>query len=166
MPDLLAHVLIAYTVCRTMSFHWEWITKQYITIGMMGAFIPDLMKVRLVLPSRIVEQIVGYPFGWGSLHTGGGVILSVLVGVILLSPEERYRSGLLLGVGSGTHLLTDSLLLTPTGHTQQLFWPFLQYRVPSPGLYLSTQVWPVVVTGCVAALVWAIQSTRYKNECN
>ncbi|WP_246988355.1 metal-dependent hydrolase [Halorientalis marina] len=156
MPDLLAHVFIAYALCRSLSFRWEWITRQYITVGMVGAFIPDLTKIKLVVSKRVVEQTIGYPFDWGSLHTGGGVFLSVLIGVVLLSTDERRRGGLLLGIGAGSHLLADSLLLTPTRHTQQLFWPLFQYRVPSPGLYLSTQPEPTLVTGGLAALVWAV----------
>jgi hypothetical protein len=86
----------------------------------------------------------------------------VLIGVALLSSGGRRRGGLLLGVGAGSHLLADSLLLTPTGHSVQLFWPLAQYTVPSPGLYLSTQPEPTLVTGAIAGIVWTIH--RYWGE--
>lgn len=154
MPDLLAHVFIAYVVCRLLSFRVSWLTTPYVTVGLVGAFIPDLVKIKLLAPSGVVEQALGVPFDWGSLATGGGTLLSVLIGVVLLSSAERRRGGAMLAVGAGSHLLADSLLRTPTGHTVQLFWPVSQYKLPSPGLYLSTQPEPMLVTGAVAALVW------------
>lgn len=162
MPDLLAHVFIVYTLCRILSWRVEWVSNQYITLGMVGAFIPDLVKIKLLLSSSRVEQILGYPFSWGSLATGSGVILSTLIGVLLLNSGQRRRGGLLLGVGAGSHLLADSLLLTPTGRTVQLFWPFTQYTTPSPGLYLSTQPGPTIVTGTIAGIVWLTHRYRAK----
>lgn len=155
MPDLLAHACIAYTVCCLLSWRWEWINQQYITVGMIGAFIPDLVKVRLVIDATLLRRLLGLPVRVGSLHTGGGVLVSVLIGVVLLAPRERRRGGVLLGIGVATHLLADSLLLTPTRHTQQLFWPLMQYRVPSPGLYLSTQPEPTIILGLAALLALA-----------
>lgn len=154
MPDLLSHAFIAYSICRVLSWRWEWVTSEYVTLGMVGAFVPDLIKIKLVLPAWRIEQMLDIPFDWGSLHTGGGVLVSVLVGVVLLASNERRKGAAMLGIGALSHLLADSLLLTPSGRTQQLFWPLLQYRVPSPGLYLSTQPEPTVVTGAVAAGVW------------
>lgn len=154
MPDLLAHVFIAYSVCRVLSWRYEWLGRQYLTLGMVGAFIPDLVKIKLLVPDWRVEQLLGIPFSWGSLTTGGGVVLSTLVGVVLLELGQRRRGGLLLAIGAGSHLIADSLLLTPTGRTVQLFWPLSQYTTPSPGLYLSTQPEPTIVTGVVALLLW------------
>jgi hypothetical protein len=164
MPDLLAHVFIAYSLCRVLSWRYGWLTSQYITVGLVGAFIPDLVKVMLVLPSSVVEQALRVPFSWGSLATGGGRLLSVLIGVVLLADRERLRGGLLLGIGAGSHLVADSLLLTPTGHTVQWFWPLAQYRVPSLGLYLSTQPEPMLITGGVAVSLLLLHRHRYKNS--
>lgn len=166
MPDMLAHVFIAYSICRLVSWRWEWISNQYITLGMVGAFIPDLVKVKLLLPSWRMEQLLGVPFHWGGLHTGGGVVLSILIGVVLLSSRERKRGALMLGIGAGSHLFADSLSLTPTRHTQQLLWPLLQYRVPSPGLYLSTEPGPTVVAGSVAVLLWALHLRWFDRTSN
>jgi hypothetical protein len=156
MPDLLAHVFIAYSLCRVLSWRWEWLTTPYVTAGMVGAFIPDLVKIELIVPSETVAQTLGLPFEWGSLATGGGTLVSVCIGLVLLGTNERRRGGLMLGLGAGSHLLADSLLLTPTGRSVQLLWPLTQYRVPTPGLYLSTQPEPMVLMGTVAALVWGI----------
>jgi hypothetical protein len=160
MPDLLAHAFIAYSVCRVLSWRYGWLDRQYVTLGMVGAFIPDLVKIKLVLPSWRVEQLLGIPFSWGSFTTGGGVLLSTLIGVVLLSTAERRRGGALLALGAATHLATDSLLLYPTGRTTQLLWPLSQYTTPSPGLYLSTQPEQTLVTGILAVLVWGVHQYR------
>jgi membrane-bound metal-dependent hydrolase YbcI (DUF457 family) len=159
MPDLLAHAFIAYSLCRVLSWRQAWLTTPYVTLGMIGALIPDLVKINLVVPSETVQRMVGVPFEWGSLATWGGTFLSVCVGIVLLSSLERRR-GAMLGIGAGSHLLADSLLLTPTGHSVQLFWPLSQYKLPSPGLYLSTQPEPMFVTGGIALLVWATHRFR------
>lgn len=145
-----------YSICRVASWRWEWLTTPYVTVGMVGAFIPDLVKIKLLVPSETVERALGIPFDWGSLATGGGMLLSVCIGLVLLASFGRRQGGAMLGVGAGSHLLADSLLLTPTGHLVQLFWPLSQYKVPSPGLYLSTQPEPMLVTGGVAVLVWGV----------
>jgi hypothetical protein len=163
MPDLLAHVFIAYSICRVTSWRFEWLTTPYVTLGMVGAFIPDIVKIKLLLPSESIEGILGVPFDWESLATGGGALLSVCIGLVLLASSERRRGGLLLGIGAASHLLVDSLLLTPTGRSVQLFWPFSQYKVPSPGLYLSTQPEPMFVTGGIALLVWGVHRYRIQD---
>lgn len=156
MPDLLAHAFIAYTIFRVASWRIEWLTTPYVTVGMVGAFIPDIVKINLVLPRETVEAALGVPFSWGSLASGGGTVLSVCIGLVLLSSAERRKGGLLLAAGAGTHLLADSLLITPTGRSVQLLWPLSQYRMPTPGLYLSTQPEPMYVTGVIALCVWGI----------
>lgn len=66
----------------------------------------------------------------------------------------------MLAIGAVSHLISDSLLLTPTGRTTQLFWPLSQYKTPSPGFYLSTQLEPTIAMGVVAALIWIIHRYR------
>jgi hypothetical protein len=161
MPDLLAHALLAYSVCRVLSWRVPWLDTPYVTLGMAGAFVPDLVKVGLVVPEETLSRALGIPFGWGSLETGGGVLLSVLVGVVLLAAGRRRRGALLLGVGAGSHLLADALLRTASGRTVQLLWPLSGYRLPSPGLYLSTQPGPAVAAGALAGAVYLLHRTRF-----
>jgi hypothetical protein len=59
MPDLLAHAFIAYSVCRILSWRVKWLSTPYVTLGTVGAFIPDLVKIKFLLPARTVEQLVG-----------------------------------------------------------------------------------------------------------
>lgn len=158
MPDLLTHVFLAYSLCRICSWRWGWLTSRYITLGMVGALIPDVGSIGILIPSWIVEQFVGVPFAWGSFATGGGVLVSVILGGVVLTAAERRQGTLLLVIGAGSHLLADSFLRSPTGRTEQLVWPISQYRVPSPGLYLSTDPELMIATGAIAFVVWCLDT--------
>lgn len=156
MPDLLAHALVAYAVCRGLSHFVGWFSTPHVTAGMAGAFVPDLVKARLLVSGPEVEALLGVPFSWFALKTGGAAAVCVLVGVVLVVPTHRRRAGAALSVGTATHLVADALLLTPTGRSFAVFWPLTRYRPPTPGLYLSTQAEPTVVAALVAGLVWLV----------
>lgn len=154
MPDLLTHALVMYVVCTVVSWRVEWLTPSYVTVGMMGAMIPDLTKVKLVVSSHRVESVLGVPFDWFALHTLGGSLVSVLIGTVLVPHGYRTRVLSLLMLGAVSHLLLDALLIGPSGHSYALLWPLTGYHPPTPGLYLSTDRWPAVGTATLAALVW------------
>ena len=164
MPDLLAHVFLSYGICLVLSWRWGWIDDRYITLGMVGSFVPDIGKVSLLLPDPFVERALGVPFSWNSFTTGGGVFVSLLIGVVLLASDQRRRGGAMLAVGAVVHLAADGLLLSPTGRTLPLFWPLAQYRLPSPGLYLSTQIEPTLVAGALAVAAWALDTYHFQGQ--
>ena len=154
MPDLLAHALLAYSVATVLSWRFGWIDRSYVTVAMAGAFIPDLVKIWLVVPNQFMKDLLGIPFNWAALTTLGGSITGIAVGVVLVKPSERVRVASLLGVGAFTHLFSDSLLITPSGHITGLFWPFTRYSPWTPGVYLSTEPWPTLLMGVLAGLVY------------
>jgi hypothetical protein len=156
MPDLLSHAFIAYTLCTLLSIRYPWITPQYVTVGMAGAFVPDMSKSYLALDSTTIGSTVGMPFDWFALHTLGGSAVAVLVGITLTPSEHRRRVGALLGVGAASHLVADALLLKASGHSYPLLWPLTRYHPPTPGLYLSADMWPSVVTGGIALGAWLL----------
>jgi len=160
MPDLLAHALIAYTVALLLSWRYAWVTAPYATVVMAGAFIPDLIKIKLLVPSGQVEQLLGIPFDWGAIHTAGGAVVAVLIGVLLVAPRERRRVGLLLALGAISHLVADALLLNPSGQSYAILWPLTRVYPPTPGLYLSTQPEPTIVTAGIALVVWTVTRMR------
>ncbi|AFK19830.1 metal-dependent hydrolase [Haloferax mediterranei ATCC 33500] len=160
MPDLLAHALLAYSLATVASWRYEWISRPYVTVAMAGAFIPDMAKAALVIPSARVEQLLGVPFDWFGLHTAGAVLCSVLVGVLLVTESEQLRVFTLLAVGAASHLVADALLLKPTGVSYPLLWPLTRIYPPTPGLYLSTDIEPAIVLGAAALLVSGV--TRYR----
>lgn len=50
-----------------------------------------------------------------------------------------------------SRLRTDSI-----EHSHSVFWPLTQYQPPTPNIYLSSDRWPALVSGLVAAIVWAV----------
>lgn len=156
MPDLLTHALLAYSLATLLSWRYAWITKPYVTAAMAGAFIPDLIKIYLVLPSETVHQLIGLSFSWEPLRTSGGVVISILIGVILVAPQHRRRAFLTLSLGAGSHLLTDALLRTPSGRSYPILWPITRYNPPTPGLYLSTDIAPGIIAAIVAITIWIL----------
>lgn len=156
MPDLLAHALVAYALGTALSWRYDWMRPPYVTAVMAGAFIPDLTKVQLVVSSVEIRALFGVPFSWDALHFGGGVLLSVLIGVLLAAPRTQRRVGITLALGAGSHVFLDALLRTPSGFAFPVFWPLTRYRPPTPGLYLSTSVWPTIAALAIAAVVYGL----------
>jgi hypothetical protein len=153
VADWLTHVLIAYTVVELAGYHWEWIDDGYVTVGMAGALIPDVSKAYLVLGERGIESSLGVPFEWYGLHTVGGLVVLALAATLWFAGGVRRRVFGLLLLGGGTHLVLDSFIKEPTGHSYAALWPLTYHRVPSLGLYISTDVWPVLVAGLLAVAV-------------
>lgn len=160
MPDLLAHVLIIYTACMILAWHFKWITQPYITVAMAGAMIPDLSKVSLLIPSWQIQQWLSLPFSWTALHTTGGILLSVLIGVTLVQEPYRERVAILLVFGAGSHLTADSLLISVSETPFPIFWPVTIYTPPIPGIYLSTDPWPTAVAMFFAVAVTMLTRVR------
>jgi hypothetical protein len=162
MPDLLAHALAAYVLGTLLSWRYDWLTSAYVTVAMAGAFVPDLTKVGLLVHESVVFAAIGRPFSWAPLHYLGGVVLSVLVGVLLVAPGGRRRIRVLslLSVGAASHLFLDALLRTASGRAFMVFWPLTNWRPPTPGLYLSTEPWPTLFFGVLAGVVWYVDRQR------
>ena len=157
MPELLTHVLAAYALATALSFRYSWITPGYVTIAMIGGMIPDLNRLELLAPAEVVESVVGIPWDWGAVHTFGGSAVVVAVGSLLVPPAYRRRVLAMLALGVVSHLLLDALLINASGHSYALLWPLTGYHPPTPGLFLSSDRWPAVITGGIAAAVWAVR---------
>ena len=156
MPDLLSHAFIAYTAGTLLALRYPWLTPPYVTVGMAGAFIPDIAKVDLVVDHALVGDLLGIPFDWLGIHTLGGAAVAALVGVTLAASEYRRRVAALLALGAASHLAADAFLIKASGHSYPVLWPLTGYHPPTPGLYLSTDVWPSVVTGALALAAWLL----------
>ncbi|EMA30116.1 metal-dependent hydrolase [Haloarcula japonica] len=154
MPDLLSHAFIAFTVCTLLSLRYDWLTGEYVTVGMAGAFIPDMAKIKILVDAAAVEAALGIPFDWLGVHTLGGAFVAVLVGTVIVNRADRRRVFGLLSLGAASHLFADALLLKASGRSYEVLWPLTQYHPPTPGLYLSTDIWLTGVTGTVAVATW------------
>lgn len=160
MPELLTHALVGYVLAVALSYRYRWLTPPYVTVCMMGAFVPDLAKIRLLVPSWEVERWLGLPFDWVGLHTVGGTLVSVLIGVVLVRAVDRRRVFGLLAVGAGSHLFLDALLWFPSGRMKPVLWPLITFRPRFSGLFVSTDRWPVLVALVAAALAWYLRYHR------
>jgi hypothetical protein len=65
---------------------------------------------------------LGVPFDRSGLHTLGGATVAIGVGVTHAASESRRRVAALLGVGAGSHLAVDALLLKASGHSYPVLW--------------------------------------------
>jgi uncharacterized membrane protein len=157
MPDILTHVLVGYILGTFLSFRYEWVGPEYVTLVMLGALTPDLMKIALLLPSATVEAYLGVPFNWRALHVLNGSLVVVLLGVLLVSPRYRKRVFILLTLGATSHHALDLLLINVSGYSYPVLWPLTEYHPPAGMLYLSSDRWPAVVAGAVAAILWLVR---------
>jgi len=158
VPDLLTHVLTGYVLGTVLSLRYDWLTPQYVTVVMVGAIVPDVAKIDLLVDSDAVTAVLGIPFDWFAIHTLGGSLVAVAVGAVLAGRDHRRVVFALLAVGACSHLFLDALLLKPTGHSFRVLFPLTASQPPTPGLYHSTDRWPAAVAGVVAAAVWLIRS--------
>lgn len=161
MPDILTHVLVGYILGTVLSFRYEWLRSQYVTVVMLGALVPDLSKIDLIVPGEQVTFLVGLPFEWRAVHMLGGALVAITIGTLLTDKPYRTRVFLLLALGAASHLFLDAFLIKPAGHSFAIFWPLTTYHPPTPGLFLSSDRWPTLVAGTVA-LVLALYRHRTK----
>lgn len=161
MADLLTHVLVGYVLATSLSIRYGWISPQLVTVAMIGAVIPDLYRVSILVPNGTVVQLLGVPFSWLGIHTIGGSIGVALLGAALTRRQHRLSVFLLLSLGVASHMLLDALLYSLAGENRLLFWPLTPDELWIPGYYLSTDRWPAVVSATTAAVVWAL---RYRSS--
>jgi len=156
MPDLLAHALVAYALVTVVSWRVSWVARPYVTVAMAGAFIPDLTKIKPIVPNVLVRETLGVPFDWFALHTAGGVLVSIAIGAVLVTAGERRRVVALLGLGAGSHLIADLFIKSVWGWSYAVLWPFSSVKPRLPGLYLSTDPAPTAVAGLLALGVFLV----------
>lgn len=154
MPDLLTHVLVGFVVGTALSARYRWVSNPYVTVAMVGALLPDVAKVAMVVPSAVVESALGLPFSWFAIHTPLGSLLLAGAGALLVGDGHRRRVLALLIVGAASHHALDALLLSATGFSYALAWPLSAVNPPSPGLYLSSDRWPAAVAVVASAVAW------------
>ncbi|MFC7231869.1 metal-dependent hydrolase [Saliphagus sp. GCM10025308] len=160
MADLLTHLLVGYSIGTLLSFRYERLRPAHVSLVMVGAASPDLNRIELVVSDGFVARVFGLPFSWEPLHTLVGSALVTGLLVLLVTPEQRKWAVALVAVGVVSHHVLDLLLITPAGQSYAVFWPILEYRVPSGDLYQSTDRWPALTSGSCAALLWAVRRRR------
>ncbi len=165
MADLLTHVLVAYTIAVALSWRYKWINPAHVTVVMVGATLPDLTRIGLLIDPATVEKI-GIPFSYSPLHTMGGAMVSVLILSVFVRVKYAKEVFILLFLGLLSHLALDALLISASGHSYPIFWPISVYNPPTPGFYLSTDMWPALLTGSIALFIWFMDSRMYTRSQN
>jgi len=164
VADLLTHVLVAYVLATVLSWRYDWITPPLVTVAMVGAAVPDLTRVELLVPAGTIEAVLGVPFSWSPIHRVGGTALVVLLAGPLVSAEHRRRVLVLLALGAISHYALDAMIYTGSGLTWPMLWPLTDYRFEVSGFYRSSDRWPALVSGLVALVVWMASRRRSTSE--
>lgn len=158
MADLLAHVLVPYVLLTVADWRFDWLSERWVVVGMAGAAIPDLAKVRLVVPDALVERTLGVPFSYTPIGSLGGVLL-IAAAIALAFERDRRRVYGLLVFGGFSALVVDGLRAFADGRADFWLYP-LWVRPPTPGLYVSSDPWVAPTVAVVAAGVYAIDRRR------
>ena len=153
MADLLTHVLFAYALATVASWRWERLTRPWIAVVMIGALLPDLNRIGLLITDAAIETVLGISFDIDGIHTLGGAVLLAGAGAMVVADGHRRVFALLLA-GALSHLLVDGVKAYADGEAGVWLYPFTWYRHPTPNLYVSSD--PSVL---VAALLIAIAVT-------
>ncbi|MFW6375640.1 MAG: metal-dependent hydrolase [Thermoplasmatota archaeon] len=156
MADLLTHSLVAFSIGTILSWKFKRINAQFITILMIGSVLPDLTRIGLILESAIIENTFGVSFSWQPLHTIGGVIIIISLFTLFMDKKDNKYIFSLLSLGAISHLFLDAFLIKASGHSYTMFFPLTSHSPQMPGFYLSTDVWPVMITMTIAFIIYQI----------
>ncbi|ELY61083.1 metal-dependent hydrolase [Natronolimnohabitans innermongolicus] len=152
MADLLTHVFVAYVLATVCTWRFERLTPAFVTVAMIGAVIPDLKRIELLVPADAVTAVLGVPFSWQPLHRLGGAAVVVAICIVVAPPRYRRRVAAALVLGVASHFVLD--VYSATGTTRPFLWPLTDQGLPAGGLYRSHERWPALVSGLAAVLVW------------
>ena len=157
MAELLSHVLAAYVLFTALGWAIEWLEPRWVVVGMVGALLPDLNRIGMVLDEFAIEQVLGVPFSWGAIHTLAGVLLLSAAGALLFGTARARRRGFVLLVAGGvSHLAIDAVKRWADGANGAYLYPLTWWRNPTPGWYVSAERWVLVVAIACALVVFLL----------
>lgn len=159
MAEVFSHVLAAYVVFTIVSWRVDWIEPKWIVVAMVGAVLPDLNRFGLILDSDTIEAALGVPFGWGAIHTLGGVLLLSAIGALIFAERRHQLYAFAMLVGGGvSHLLLDAVKAWADGSNGMYLYPLSWWRNPTPGWYVSADRWVFVAFLLLALIVFLIDA--------
>ena len=156
MAELLTHVLAGFVIATIASWRYAWITPPLVVACMVGAAIPDLNRIDLIVPAETITALTGIPWSWGVTHRAGGALAIAFIVTLLVANQYRKPVFALLCVGIASHFVIDYFLWQPTGTTNLMLWPFLDLTVDYQGFYRSSDRWPAVVATIATGVVIGI----------
>ncbi|MFC6771244.1 metal-dependent hydrolase [Halorubrum pallidum] len=163
MAEWLTHVLLAYATFRILSWYVEWLDSQWISVGMVGAILPDLSRLNLVISSDIISYFIGSEFDWFGIHTAGGIILLSGIGALLFRDAlEQQKAFIMLLSGSISHILVDLPQRYADGKMilDMYAFPLPLPRPVTPGWYVTPDRWVVLVAFVTAIVVFFADQHR------
>jgi len=167
MAEWVSHALLAYAVFTVLGWYVEWIDKNWVAVAMVGSILPDMNRLGLLISEDVISYVIGFGFDWNFLHTLGGIFLTSSVGALLFSRAvQRRRALFVLFGGAFSHILIDLPQKYADGRmlTDYYFYPFPVGRLPTPGWYVSSDRWVLMVSLSVGLTVFLID--RAKTEQN
>lgn len=157
MADLLSHALLAFALFTALGWVIEWLDRRWVVVGMVGSLFPDLNRIELIVDDYALSQLLGIPFEWGAIQTlGGALVLSAMGAVLFAEARQRRRAFGLLVAGAASHLVVDAVKKWADGANGATLYPVSWWRNPTPGWYVSSDPWVLVVAGIVAVSVWLV----------
>lgn len=167
MAEWVTHVFFAYALFTALSWITEWIDERWVAVAMIGSILPDLNRMRLLVSDELMTYVLGVPFSWWGLHTVGGIILLSGIGALLFrTASERWRAFSVLLGGSFSHMVIDLPQRYADGYmiSASYAFPVPFPRLPTPGWYVSSDRWVVVVASVIALLVFVSDKYRKRAE--
>lgn len=156
MSDLLTHVLVAYLLFAIVEWRIDGFHPTYISLGMVGAVLPDLSKVRWVIGS-FPDGILPVPFSWLAVHRLGAILVIAAIGALLFERGRRRGVFAILTAGAFLHLLMDAMNARADGLTPPYFYPLSWARVPTVDVWVSTEIWPSLLAVVAVGIFWALK---------
>jgi hypothetical protein len=154
MADLLTHVLVPYVLLTSIRWRVGFPSRRWVPVAMGGAAIPDLLKIRLLVPASLVQDALGIPFDYGVIGTLGGLLL-VAGGITLLFRDSHRRIYGFLVFGGTSALLLDALRVSADGHAGYWLYP-LWWRPPTHNVYVTSDPRVLLLVGALSLLVFAV----------
>ena len=144
MPDWIAHIAVAWTLCTVLGFKYKQFNQGNAAIAMLGSVVPDFIKI------SIITEYLGVAT-WDfitPIHLPlGSVIIAAMMSLFF---KERKVVFLFLTLGIITHYALD-LLETDLSGGMYLLYP-LTWNQWQLGL-ISTDNYQVTIISVIVALV-------------
>ena len=156
MPDWTTHLLVAWSLATILGFRFKQFSQNNVAIVMLGALIPDIYKVTLVLESfGINVQGLLSP-----IHLPvGSLLIAVIISLFFI---EKRLIFLFLAIGIGTHYALDLLLFSGG---MEIFYPFstLKFQI---GIISVTDLHITILSIILASIVFLVYKKFDKNNPN
>ena len=156
MPDWTTHVLVAWSLGTILGFRYKQFSQRNVAILMLGALIPDIYKITLVLGSFGINlQSFLMP-----IHLPIGSLL--IAAIISLFFIEKRLIFIFLAIGVGTHYALDLLMFSGG---MEIFYPFsvLKFQI---GIISVTELRVTLLSIILAAIVFLVYKKFNKNNSN